>query len=73
MKNNGGTMKKFYEYEIRYFNNKNGEQTSEIEYSKLYAIKKYIELLTSDLDISNLAIYRNAIDITANINKYLMK
>lgn len=64
-----------YSYEIRY--NNAGELTSEYIYNKLQAIKRYIEILTQpnnwNSPISELKIFRNAIDITTTVNKFLLK
>lgn len=61
---------KNYSYEIKY--NNNGEQTSEFEYSKLLAIKNYIDKLTLR-GVCGLKILRNGTDITTCVNKFLYK
>lgn len=64
-------MRKIYTWEIRYI--KDGEVISEFEYSKLYGVKKYIEILTGNMDVSSLKIFRNSEDFTGKINLFLYK
>ena len=63
---------KNYSYEIKY--NKNGEQTSEFEYSKFSALYNYMnKLIDTNQDISSLKILRNGTDITPQVNKFLYR
>lgn len=63
---------KNYSYEIKY--NNNGEITSEYLYSKMNLIQRYIEILTQhNFNIRELKALRNGTDITAQINRFLMK
>lgn len=65
-------MKK-YSYEITYKINE--ELKREYIYSKMNLICRYIQILTDTnfKDCSELKAFRNAIDITAQINKFLTK
>lgn len=61
---------KNYTYEIKF--NYAGVVTSEFEYSKLSAIKNYIDKL-SLWGVSSLKIFRNGTDITDSVNKFLYR
>lgn len=61
---------KNYSYEIKF--NYAGVVTSEFEYSKLLAIKNYIDKLTLR-GVCGLKILRNGTDITEQVNKFLYK
>lgn len=61
---------KNYSYEIKF--NYAGVITSEFEYSKLSAIKNYIDKL-SLRGVSSLKILRNGTDITPQVNKFLCR
>lgn len=63
---------KNYSYEIKYI--KEGEQTSEFEYSKMSALYNYMgKLIEANQDISSLKILRNGTDITPQVNKFLYR
>ena len=62
---------KNYVWKITYI--KDGEKFGDIEYSKLWAVKRYIEILTGNMDVSSLKIFRNDEDFTGKINLFLYK
>lgn len=63
---------KMYSYEIRY--NNNGEITSELTHTKTDLVYRYIQIFTEhNFNYSELKAFRNGIDITAQINRFLMK
>lgn len=63
---------KFYSYEIKY--NKDGEIISEYLYNKMSTVERYIYILTDqNFNCSELKIFRNSIDITPQVNRFLMK
>lgn len=63
---------KFYSYEIKY--NKDGEIISEYFYSKMSTVERYIYILTDrNFNVSELKFFRNSIDITPQVNRFLMK
>lgn len=63
---------KMYSYETTY--KINGELKREYLYSKMNLICRYIQILTdTNFDCSELKAFRNGVDITAQINRFLMK
>ena len=49
----------------------NGQQHEEIFYAKLAAVKAYINTIGKSVNICELAIYKNDVDYTATVNKFL--
>lgn len=63
---------KIYSYEINYKHN--GELKREYLYTEMQAVIRYINILTdNNFNCSELKIFRNAMDITEQVNKFLMK
>lgn len=63
---------KMYSYEITYKINE--ELKREYLYSKMHLIFRYIQIITdTNFDCSELKAFRNGVDITAQINRFLMK
>lgn len=68
-------MKKYNNFCITW--NENGAKNEQILFCKLYAIKTYMELLTSNREISSLAIFGitrkdfNLENITGTVNRFL--
>lgn len=63
-------MKKNNSFEIKY--NRDGEVTSEFEYSKFSAVSRYMKLITArDFKLSELKILKNGKEITEQVNKFL--
>lgn len=51
----------------------NGQKHEEIFYTKLAAVKTYINTVEKSVDICNLAIYNNDADYTVTLIKFLYR